>query len=342
MKIRELLEGGWDTTITQGTVIKPAVVKQVLGIIDTFVADFNTWLSVRNQGVVQRGRPTGSGAYHEEDQRDDPDKVYGDIDLQMIAPPVEGATYGQYTNHWNALADEFVKSTHPHYVHSGDSKPGHPIIEIGPDAYVQVDFMWHTPELSTWGAARVTPERGVKGLLTGNMHSVLGELLGMSIQHAGVQLKTIDGVQVPFSKQKGTEVVTLTINPASFIYDIFRYEYQQITGNRFGKDTPIDPLLVRFRGNDISDVKISKLANGIKGLARSFEMNGMFGKGNLAKFASAQDFIDQFVARYEEKAMLDVNAKKREKAETPEAKARAESDKQKVLQGLAMVKGLFR
>ena len=104
-----LREGGWDTTVTQGTVIRPAVVKQVLGIIQQFVNDFNVWLASKNLGPVQMGKPTGSGAYHERDQKDNPDKVYGDIDLQMIGPAVEGATQGQFTNYWNKLADEFVR-----------------------------------------------------------------------------------------------------------------------------------------------------------------------------------------------------------------------------------------
>ena len=342
MKIRELLEGGWDSTVTQNTVLKPAIVKDVLAVVDQFVIDFNRYLSVNGQGPIQRGKPTGSSAYHEIDTAEKVDTIYGDIDLQMIAPPVEGASYGQFTTYWNKLADDFVKSSSVHYVDTALSKPGHPIFQIGDKDYVQVDFMWHWPEISAWGAARVTPERGVKGLLTGKMYSVLGELLDMSIQHAGVQLKTIDGRQVPFSKQKGTEIKTITITPETFIYDIFRYEYQQITGNRFSKTTPIDTLLLQFKGNDISEVKIAKLANGIKGLAKSFEMNGMYGKGNLSGFASAQDFLDRFMSLYEDKIITDVNAKKRDKAETPSAKARAESDKQRLLTGLEMVKGYFR
>ena len=238
------------------------------------------------------------------------------------------------------MADEFVKSTHPDYIHAGESKPGHPIFQIGPDQYVQVDFMWHPPHLRAWGAARVTPERGVKGLLTGNMFSVLGELLDMSIQHAGVQLKTVNDVHVPFSKQKDTVVKTISTDPESFVYDIFMNEYEQITGRDPGT-AKLDPLLNRFRGNDPSDVKISKLVNAVKGLARSFELNDMYGKKDLAGFADTNDFLNQFVQRYEEKAMTDVNAKKRDKAETAEAKARAEADRQKVLNGLESVKALF-
>lgn len=337
MRIRDLFEGGWDTTITQGTVIKPAVVTAVLKIIARFTIDFNKWLSTKGIGSVEMGKPTGSGAYYAKDQVENPDKIYGDVDLQMVAPAVEGLTYGQYTSYWNKLADEFVKETNPSYIHPGESKPGHPIVKIGENSYVQVDFMWHEPNMRQWGAARVTPEHGVKGLLFGNMFSGLGEILDMSIQHAGVQLKTQNGVHVPFSKQKDVKVHTITTNPRTFIYDIFKYE-----ANALGITEPkIDPLLKQFPGNDIDNVKISTLASGIKGLAKSFELNNMYGRGDLAKFSSAQDFLSKFVDRYEEKAMADVNAKKREKATTPEAIARAEADKLKVVQGLQIVKNYF-
>lgn len=337
MLLYELFEGGWDTTATQSTVIKPAIVKASLSVIEKFAHDFNAWLAKKGQKPVKVGRPTGSAAYYQSDIESDPEKIYGDVDLQMIAEPVEGLTYGQFTGYWNKLADEFVKETNPSYVLQGESKPGHPIIQVGKDAYVQVDFMWHEPKLSSWGAARVTPERGVKGLLFGNMFSVLGELLDMSIQHAGVQYKTQDGVHVPFSKQKNVQVNTLSTSPDSFVLDIFKHEAKQA-----GVPNPkVDPLLAKFPGNDPSNVKISNMVNSVKGLAKSIESNNMFGKNDLASFSSADDFIQKFVARYEAKAMDDVNSKKREKANTPEAIARAEADKQKVLSGLEMVKKLF-
>ena len=341
MRIRELLEGGWDTKLTQGTVLKPAIVKDVLAVVDQFVTDFNRYLSVKGQGPVQRGKPTGSSAYHEVDTAEKVDTIYGDIDLQMIAPPVEGKTYGQYTTYWNELADDFVKSSSAPYVDVTESKPGHPIFQIGEKDYVQVDFMWHEPKLSAWGAARVTPERGTKGLLMGNMFSVLGELLDMSIQHAGVQLKTIDGVQVPFSKQKGTEVHTISINPRSFVMEIFKYMHRQILGVPVGAMTKISTLLKDNPGNDPEDVKIQRMVNAVKGLAQSFEMNSMYGRGPLEKYSNAADFLDRFLARYEEKAQIDIAGKKRDKASTPEAVARAERDRQKIQAGLDRVKSLF-
>jgi GNAT superfamily N-acetyltransferase len=330
-------EGGWDTTLTQGTVLHPRIVAVALQVVDKFVADFNAYLKPHGLGPVHRGRPTGSSAYHEQDAVEHPDKVYGDIDLQMIAPEIAG-THGQFTTHWNKLADDFVKQGHAPYVDVSESKAGHPIFALGNDQYVQIDFMWHPERLADWGAARVTPERGVKGLLTGNMYSVLGELLDISIQHAGIQLKVIDGQHVPFSKQKGTEVKTIGTDPKTFIYDIFMYLARQL-----GIENPqVSPLLKQNPGNDINDVKISRLVQGVKGFAESCDMNNMFTQGDLANFLSGKDFLQKFLQRYEEKALADITAKKRDKASTPEARARAEQDRQKVQQGLDMVKGYFR
>jgi len=332
-----IVEGGWDTTLTQGTVLKPAAVGKALKIIDQFVLDFNAYLKAKGIEPVQRGKPTGSSAYHEKDQIENPDKVYGDIDLQMIAPPVEGKTYGQFTTYWNSLADDFVKSGKAPYMDTTESKPGHPIVQIGDSDYVQIDFMWHEPKMADWGASRVTPERGVKGLLTGNMYSVTGELLDMSIQHAGVQLKIVDNQRVPFSKQKNVQLVTVTTNPKTWLLDILKHEARQQ-----GIDNPVvDPMLKANPGTDIADVKIGKLVQGVKGLAQSFEANQLLGKGDLAKFGSAEDFVNQFKAIYTDKAMTDINSAKRNKAETPEAKARAEEDRKKVKQGLDTVLGLF-
>ena len=334
----QLWEGGWDTTLTQGTVLHPKIVAVALQVVDRFVADFNAWLKPQGLGPIRRGRPTGSSAHHEADTRENPDKVYGDIDLQMIGPEAEGQSYAQFTAQWNKLADDFVKAGHAPYVDTSESKAGHPIFALGNNQFVQVDFMWHPERLEQWGASRVTPERGVKGLLHGNMFSVLGELLDLSIQHAGVQLKVADGKHVPFSKQKGTQVVTVTTSPTTFIYDTFMY-----LAKGLGIDNPeISPLLEQNPGNDVNDVKISKLVEGVKGFAESCDMNDMFGQGDLAGFLSGQDFLQKFLQRYEEKAQIDIAGKKRDKATTPEAKARAEQDRQKIQQGLDMVKGYFK
>jgi hypothetical protein len=336
MKSHEfIIEGGWTSTVTQSTTITPAVVRSCLSIMQKFTNDFNKYLSDKGLGPVLMGKPTGSTSYHEIDA---PDKVYGDIDLQMIGPEMEqDSTHSQYTAYWNKLADEFIKTHNLNYIHPTESKLGHPIVEYEPNKFVQVDFMWNPKSLSTWGAARVTPERGVKGLLYGNMFSSLGEILDMSIQHVGVQLKVTGDVRVPFSKRKDTQVITITIDPEHFILDIFNW----IADRQSVVNPHIDQELLSYPGINVKNVKISDLVHGVKGFAKSCQENNMFGKDDLNSFVDDKDFINKFISRYIEKAELDINNSKRDKAETPEAIAKANSDREKVRTGLDMVLKLF-
>jgi hypothetical protein len=149
---------------------------------------------------------------------------------------------------------------------------------------------------------------------------------------------TVNGQQVSFSKQKDVKVETLSTNPRSFVYDIFNYLNQQITGSPAKQ---VDPLLKQYPGNNVDDVKIATMVNSVKGFAKSCELAGLFGQGALQNFSSADDFLNKFVARYDEKAQIDIAGKKRDKATTPEAIARANADREKIQKGLDMVKGLF-
>jgi len=342
MLINELLnEGGWDSTVTQGTVIKPAIVSKALAIVNKLIAGFNDY--TRKQGLppVKVGYPTGSSAYHEIDTQEDPDKIYGDVDLQLVAPVnPDLKTQTDLNNYWNQQVDAYIAQARLKYVHS-ESSSGHPIIQVGPDAWLQIDFMWHTDKTAEWGRYRVTPERGVKGLLNGNMFSVLGTMLNMSIQHAGVQLKTVDGMQVPFSKRKNTNLITITTNPRTFVKDILVYLYKDIVGKDQLKMMQIDPLLEQNPGVATKNIKIQVLANAIKGLAKSFELNHMYGKGALSKFNNAQAFITAFINAYTAKANAELNSNKRNKAHTPEAIARAKHELEVIQQGLEMVQSYF-
>lgn len=329
--------GGWDKTLTQGTVIRPSTVKASLETMNAFVLEFNKFLDSKRIPAVQLGYPVGSSAYYNVDNEE---AVYGDIDLQFVVPELAelaGKTPSQTATYWNKLEDEFVKTVKPAYVHE-ESEAGHPLIATPQGGWVQVDIMPHPLSLATWGRFRTTPERGVKGLLNGNMFSVLGEMLMMSIQHSGVQYKDRAGVKQPFvTTRKDYELVTLSTDIESFVFDIFKHQarLQGITSPQ------LDPLLIKHPGSNITDIKIANLANAIKGLARSFELNDMYSKGNLANYYSAKCFLHKFMELYEAKALVDINGKKRDKAATPEAIARADADRYKVASGLIYVKGLF-
>jgi hypothetical protein len=201
--------------------------------------------------------------------------------------------------------------------------------------------MPHPEPLATWGRFRATPERGIKGLLNGNIFSIIGLMLKLNLQHSGVQYKERGGERMPYTDtKKDFELKTLTTNIETFVRDIFDHEYQTITGED-PRTAKVDPLLQKHPGSDLETVKISNLVNAVKGLARSFELNRMYGKGILSDYKNAKEWLAKFWEMYEAKAMGAVNAPKRDKAETPEAVARAKADRDAIMSGLKKVKGMF-
>ena len=337
-----LAEGGWDTTVTQSTVIRPSTVKQALVVANKLIDGFNSFLDEKGIPHVRIGTPLGSSAYHEIDPED---KIYGDIDLQLVVPELpehEKLTISQIQGYWGDLIKEYTTEANLNFVHE-DSESGHPILKIGENKWVQVDMIIHQESVERWGRYRATPERGVKGLLMGNMFSTLGSLLDMSIQHSGVQYKLgiKDKTRKPYSTtRRDFSMVTVTTDPETFVKDIFDHEYSMITG-KDPRRAKIDKLLSQYQGVNVDNIKVETLVKAVKGLAASFAMNNMYGKGSLAKYSSPEQFLSEFMRVYEGKAEKDINSAKRDKATTPEAIARAASDREKVRSGLEMVKQLF-
>jgi hypothetical protein len=333
--LRRLQEGGWATTVTQHTKITPQTVREVLLLMKNLVDQFNSWLQKNhpNLGSISLGEPTGSGYWY---QHDDPNKEYGDIDLQMIAPNPWESTQSSYASQWNQLWESWVEESRPRSVDPVHSTLGHPIIDIGNNQLVQIDFMWHEPHLRAWGLSRSVPPRGIKGLLNGNLFSVLGAMLNMSIQHSGVQIKTQNGLPVSFAKRKDVEIQTISSDPQHFFLHILSW-----LADKPVDQLNVDPLLQQNPGAKWPNPKIESLVNGIKGLARSLESNGLFGKGILKEFANADLWLTKFWNLYEGKALRDIESAKRLKAETPAALERAARDRQSISSGLAHVREIF-
>lgn len=342
MRVQELLnEGGWASTATQSTVITPSVVAAALKSVAQFVRDYNTYAKKHKLAPVSMGHPTGSSAYY---QVDPAEKEYGDIDLQIIVPELPelaGKTYAQVQSYWNRVWDEFIKNDRPKYVHP-DSAAGKIIVEIGKNQYAQVDFMPHEERIAKWARYRTTPERGVKGMIRGNLFSVLGDVLNMNLQHSGVIYKQRDGVKMPYrTTLKNYQLVTLTTDIENFTREIFEHEFELARGRPWNKRDPISPLLAQHPGEDISEIKIENIVKSIVGLAESFKLNKLYGLGDLTRYQSEDQFLDEFLRQYEAKAVKDLGSAKRDKASTPETVARAERDRNSIQSGLNYVKKLF-
>ena len=219
MKVNEIIfEGGWTDTVTQGTKITPSVVKAAMQTLDQFTNGLNSYLAQLDVPPVKIGAPTGSTAYHDVD---DETAEYGDIDVQMVVPKIPNKTPNQITTMYNDLVDEYIRKAQPSYVHDqGKDAKGHVIFKLDDNVYVQVDLLWATENVSDWAQWRTTPQRGVKGLIYGGMYASLGDVLNMSLQTNGAQVKIRDGATVPFRTRKGTELQTISTDITRFGLDI--------------------------------------------------------------------------------------------------------------------------
>ena len=336
-----LHEGGWDSTVTQSTVITPNIVRTALDIVKQFTTEFNSWLVQHGVDTVQVGHPLGSTAWHGQDQED---KAYGDIDLQMVAASVDVAdTPSKFSAYWNKLLDQYIAEKKPSMIYdTGKPSSGHLVVSLGNDQYVQVDMIWTEASLSNWARYRMTPAHNIKGATYGNLFSTLGEIMHMSIQSAGVQMKIKDDEPVSFSKsRKFDRLETLTTNIESFGLDIAKQLYRKMYPGKDTAQIKIDPLLRKRPGIDTNAITAANLVSVVKGVGRTFELNNMYGRYNLKDIANYEDFIHKFKEHYMEKLHAAIGDNKFNKAETPEAKARAEDVKEKLLSHGTAIMNLF-
>jgi hypothetical protein len=336
MRYKSLLrEGGWATTATQNTQIKPVTIQHTMHMLRELVTQFNMWLTQNypDVGQVQVTTPTGSGYYH---LTDHPDKEYGDIDVQMLAENPWKQGHASYTANWNSLWDVWAKQTQPEELDHELGKPGHPFLKVPDHGLVQVDFMWQEPEKQLWGLVRSVPPPGIKGLIHGNMFSVLAQIMGMSMQYGGVQVKTQHGEPVSFSKQKDVTLHTITHDPHRMFWDLLEFvsgkPVSQLHMNGLIQNTPG----IRLPRTDVVD-----MIEGIKGLAQAFEDNQLFGTKYLRSYQNAQEFLNAFWKLYEKKAQDELTNPKRLKAETPAAKERAARDIASIKKGLTHVQTIW-
>lgn len=337
-RIKNISEGGWTDTVTQGTKITPNVVSATLSLVKLFINDFNKWLIGQDENAVHMGEPVGSTAYF---QIDHEGKEYGDIDLQIIVPTIEGKTESQIATHYNKLADDFIAAKSPEYIYKTNHPAlGHIIFQIEEDTFVQVDFMWATEKIADWARWRSTPEQGIKGLVYGSIYSSLGDTLNISISTSGAQMKIVSDQPRPFSKtRKFDELAQISLNIENFGIDMLIWMYARM-GNT--NHPHIDDELQQYPGINKTDIRIADLVHMIKGLAKSFELNDMYGKFNLKDYSSSTDFLSAFLKIFDSKMIKSANASKFNKAETPDAIAKVEQTREQIKTGQEMVHKLIK
>ena len=332
MKIRDIvLEGGYASTLTQGTKITPKVVAVAVQAVAAFVKEFNKFLKSKNLPPVRGGDPVGSTYYYKRDLENNPTKEYGDIDVHFFIPRLHNQSDAANATTYANAVKEFADTSADLSTNTGKNV----IFKLG-DNYIQVDLVMAYYENKEWLGA-LTPEHNIKGIISSSIYSSLAQLLNLSISTNGVQAKLRDGQPVSFRQSKNVELTTVSKTPSHWALHtlMFLAKLNGIDNPTVSKDLQEHP------GVDVDNIRISDIVLSIKGLGHSLELNNLFGHGTLANISGYKDFINGIVSIYTGKLTDAMSSSKFDKAVEPEAAAKADVDKKKIQQGLELVKGYF-
>jgi hypothetical protein len=344
-------EGGWATTKTQGTVIKPKIIADAVNKLNAIGSDFSKHCQSIELPPLEFSKPIGSGTWYEEDIESQPDKVYGDVDF-MVSYPVleltgkdrradEIATVKLYNKE---LLDFLAKRSYA-FIDLDETKSVSSdssmklIMQVateGGDGWIQVDMVVTHTDYKEWAIFRMTPIRNVKGFVLGNLYSSFGEVLEISIQPRGIRAKFSGSEMVAYSKRAGVEDRLLTSNITTFMNDIAEFFWEQS-----GTDKPYEPTpsLSSWKGIDPSNPSFESLCDGIKAVAETLEKLGEF--GTVIKYKNAKELLEAVKARYIEKMETAANAGKLDKITTPAAQAAADKLRAFVAEYTTKIKSLI-
>lgn len=330
VKLFEILsEGGWASNLTQDTKLTPEVVKECVVLYDKFVKDFNKFLKTKDLPEVEAGEPKGSAHYYEKDLKDNPEKEYGDVDMLFYVPRLEGTTDNKNRSIYQNAVKEFCEGRDDIQTENGNFL----IFKLANGKYAQIDLLIAYGENKEWAKGRMTPERGLKGAIGGFMYGALGEILNLSININGVQIKTKAGSPVKFGTVKDVELKTISRDISRFGIDICKFYYSNITG-KDPKNMRISQSLQKTPGVNPEDMKNSDIAKMVKGIGDTLELNNLFGKKSLSNIDSKTDFINKVAKVYYDKMMGGIESSKYEKATGEEGQRKAQEAKDKLKAGL--------
>lgn len=330
--VQFLIEGGWASSITQDTKLTPEVVGQCVQLYGEFVSDFNEFLREKGESEVEVGEPIGSAHYYERDAKENPQKEYGDVDILLYIPRLEGLSDNTNKNKYKDLVKYFLQGNDRVKTDTGNAL----IFKLENRGYAQVDLVMAYSDSKMWVKGRMTPERGLKGAIGGTLYSALAEVLDLSINVSGVEAKVKNDLPVSFRMGKVDRTDTVSRDISNFGLDICRYYYKVLTG-KDPKGMRVGSRLRKNPGMDPSDVKNRDIAEMVKGIGETLETNELFGKGNLSDIESYDDFVTQVSQVYREKMLAGINSSKFEKASGAEGERKAKEAKEKLTSGMEQV-----
>ena len=318
MQWENINEGGWASTETQDTVITPKVVAEVVRIMQSFEKSYNAWQA--NNGFdteIKIGNPKGSGTYYRRDLEQDPEREYGDIDIECFIHSREGVKSAQRITEYKMSITEYCLQSPDYSTENGTN-----LIMRTTAGPVQVDLLYTYHEHAAWSQV-LSPEYRVKGVISTSLTSALAEVLNLSFGSQGIQVKIRNNQPVSFRQSKDTELRTVSLDPENWAKDIYSLYYYLSNGNQ---PTEFPPNLEAHSGHR-GETRLSDIVLSIKALASALEDANLLGHGALISIPNKQDLIRKIASVYSNKLETAENSSKFDKAQTPLAIEKAKKTK---------------
>ena len=328
---KNLLEGGWRTPETQRSVITPKKVAKVVSVFENeFITDFNRFSKLP---PIKFGGPVGSAGYYKQDL-DSEGVVYGDVDVQLILPVETNDREAQLAanKQYREKIIQFIKEKKPSYIiphfEDRDYGSGFLVLKIDNEP-IQVDLVISYTISASWAKIRTTPEKGIKGFVSGQLMSALSSAT-----------QVVLGANTNPHINTGTAPVFF--NPNEIFLDMLKY-FSKLAGAKTVDTTSLKGQV----GLDQHDPSFKKKCEAIVTFANALMTNGVFEKNVIvAKDGTVLNSRDKFLKYVLDTFIEDMekakSAKKLEKANTPEAMKNVETIRQQADLGKQIAVQLIR
>ena len=312
-------EGGWRNAETQEWEATPKTVASVVSAMNEFLSEFNRYSGLPE--LKTRG-PVGSGKYYKDDM-DNPDVTYGDVDMQLVLPVESNLRPDQLEANkiFGQRIREFIAEEKPSYICPSFDDPRFGLVYLIfniDGEKVQVDLVLSYTVSADWTSVRTTPQKGLKGFVTGMLLSALGQTMNV-VLGSGVNpyFNTIDGKVVSANAKKNAKQVFL--NPNEVFLDILKF-----FGHMAGVDKVNPSALAGHYGLHPTDPSLKRKCETVVALADALEQNKIFDtKVVVARdgeiIATRKEFVDRVLSTFIEMMERAKTAKKLEKPQTPSA-----------------------
>lgn len=314
-----LFEGGWASKFTQNSLITPEVIVKSEEFLLEFASKFNKGRSYSIVPVT----PVGSGINYLKDLKEDPDKIYGDIDYLFKIQGLEESK----ENLKKVYADivDFIKTTDIPKIEKEESiresKKSTPklIVNLDTNNWYQIDLVLAFDTYVTWSEGRMSPAKGYKGFVVGSIYSSLGKILKLSISEKGVKMKTLDDQPVDFSSRK-YEAEHLVTRDFENMFSAMAEHFAKMS-----LSTTHD--FENYKKLDNKNLTLQDICDNIKKLFKDLDKMKIFERFPSLEVSNYQQAVKEFVEDFKWRIEKNSSGAKFDKAESESAKASAQKVK---------------